>query len=132
MDERTGMTERSDFAGIVMSAAWAAMDRCPWVQKGREAEIAEAVAETVADRIGQVDSVLLPDGQVFAARRQQTSHVESLALEAYTQIGNCGCLPGPSHSLCPRCELLRDMLTALAAAYPDYDDVGPDDEYRGQ
>lgn len=63
---------------------------------------------------------------------QDTAHIESLALQAYTQIGSCGCSPGPKNSLCPRCELLRDMLTALAEAYPDYDDVGPDDEYRGQ
>lgn len=58
------------------------------------------------------------------------AHIESLALQAYTEIGNCECRPTPA--LCPRCELTRDLLTALADAYPDFDDVRPEDEYRGQ
>lgn len=61
----TGETENSDFYGIVLNAAVAAMDGCPWVEKGRGLQVADGIAETVADRIGQVDSFLLPDEQRF-------------------------------------------------------------------
>lgn len=53
--------------GIVLNAAVAAMDGCPWVDKGHVVQVADGIAETVADRIGQVDSFLLPDGQPYAA-----------------------------------------------------------------
>jgi hypothetical protein len=65
----TGETSRSDFYGIVLNAAVAAMDGCPWVEKGRVLEIADAIAETVTDRSAQVDSLMLPDGETFGEAR---------------------------------------------------------------
>lgn len=55
-------TAGADFYGIVLNAAVAAMDGCPWVEKGRVLQIADGIAETVTDRVAQVDSLRLPDG----------------------------------------------------------------------
>lgn len=66
-DAGRSLTYNSDFYGIVLNAAVAAMDGCPWVEKGRVLQVADGIAETVADRIGQVDSFLLPDGRRYVA-----------------------------------------------------------------
>ncbi|MDM3894767.1 hypothetical protein [Mycobacterium intracellulare] len=47
--------------------------------------------------------------------------VLALANRAYARIGGCGC--PPVAELCENCEVLRDMISALAQAYPDaFDD----------
>lgn len=77
----TGETENSDFQGIVFNAAVAAIDGCPWVEKGRVLQVAEGIAETVADRIRQADSFLLPDGQRYV-RDQDLIEASSLGTPA--------------------------------------------------
>lgn len=69
MSEPTGMTAGSDFMGIVLMSTVAAIDGCPWVQKDKTVEIAEAVAEMVADAVAEVDSFILPNGEHW--RREQ-------------------------------------------------------------
>ena len=64
----TGETSRSDFYGIVLNAAVAAMDGCPWIEKGRVLQIAEGIAESVTDRVAQVDSITLPGGETLEGR----------------------------------------------------------------
>lgn len=61
----SGETANSDFYGIVLNAAVAAMDGCPWIEKGRVLQIADGIAETVTDRLAHIESVDLPNGQRF-------------------------------------------------------------------
>lgn len=42
--------------------------------------------------------------------------VRALTNRAYARIGGCGC--PPNAVLCENCEVLRDMITALAHAFP--------------
>lgn len=61
-----GYLTQVDFFGAVFHAAVAAMDGCPWVDRKHVLEIAEGVAETVTDRIEQVESFFLPDYSAFS------------------------------------------------------------------
>ncbi len=62
----TGATEGSDFAGIVAMSAVAAMDGCPWVEKGHLRELSSAIAEIVVGRVSEVESFVLPTGEMWA------------------------------------------------------------------
>lgn len=70
MNKYLSETSNSDFFGITLSAAVAAMEGCPWIEKGRVLQIAEGIAEVVTDRLAQVDSVYLPSGQAYSSQQR--------------------------------------------------------------
>ena len=49
-NELSGETEQSDFAGLVAMATVAALDGCPWVEKGHLWELSSTVAALAAVR----------------------------------------------------------------------------------
>lgn len=83
----SGETEQSDFAGLVAMATVAALDGCPWVEKGHLWELSSTVAALAAERASEVDSLLLPNETLFEKQELSEKYrYRSNLLSAYAVI----------------------------------------------
>ena len=83
----SGETEQSDFAGLVAMATVAALDGCPWVEKGHLWELSSTVAALAAERASEVDSLLLPNETLFETQELSEKYrYRSNLLSAYAVI----------------------------------------------
>ena len=82
----SGETEQSDFAGLVAMATVAALDGCPWVEKGHLWELSSTVAARTL-RSQRVDSLLLPNETLFEKQELSEKYrYRSNLLSAYAVI----------------------------------------------
>lgn len=84
----SGETEQSDFAGLVAMATVAALDGCPWVEKGHLWELSSTVAALAAERASEVDSLLLPNETLF--EKQELSSPPTVRGTQEAQRGQVG------------------------------------------
>lgn len=143
-----GATEGSDLAGIVAMAAVAAMDGCPWVEKGHLWELSSAITEIVVSRVSEVDSFHLPDGDRWNRQSDYCPCVDEGCADCWKLVDEKQELRG---KLADYRAVLHQHVGAVRQAYRQIqkfldggdrnclivaqailDPVGSLDEYRGQ
>ncbi len=137
----SGETEGSDFSGIVAMAAVAALDGCPWVEKGNLWELSSAIAEIVVSRVSEVDSFYLPDGDRWNRKSDYCPCVDEGCADCWKLVDEKQEL---RDKLADHCAVERQAYrqiqnfldggdrNCLIVAQAILDPVGQLDEYRGQ